>query len=84
MAFCEEHSEVMRCLGALEQGQKDVKDALIKIDSKIDKLQGSQANGNISNAVEKTKSKLLYWVIGVAFTGLIIGIINLVLREYYR
>jgi len=82
MAFCEEHSEVMRCLGALEQGQKDVKGLLEHIDVKITTIQSSQINGKVSMAVEKTKSTLLYWVIGIATAGLILGLINLGLKEF--
>ena len=84
MAFCEEHSEVMRCLGALEQGQKDVKGLLEHIDVKITTLQVSQTNGKVNMAVEKTKSTLLYWVIAIATSGLILGLINLMLKEFRK
>jgi hypothetical protein len=81
MSFCEEHSEVMRCLGALEQGQRDVKDLLTGIDAKIIVVQKLQSNGNTQIAVEKTKSGLLYWVIAIAAGGLILGLINFALRQ---
>ncbi len=84
MPFCEEHSEVMRCLGALEQGQKDVKGLLEHIDVKITTLQVSQINGKVSAAVEKTKSTLLYWVIAIASSGLILGLVNLALKEFRK
>ena len=84
MAFCEEHSEVMRCLGALEQGQKDVKCLLEGIDLKITTIQSSQTNGKVSMAVEKIKSNLLYWVIAIASSGFILGLINLALKEFKR
>jgi hypothetical protein len=83
-AYCEEHSEVMRCLGALEQGQKDVKGLLEHIDVKITTIQSSQVNGKVTAAVEKTKSNLLYWVIAIGTSGIILGLINLALREFHK
>jgi len=84
MALCEQHSDVMRCLGSLEQGQRDVKSLLEHIDVKISTIQVSQIDNKVSMAVEKTKSKLLYWVIAIAGSGFILGLINLALREFQK
>jgi len=76
MPFCEEHSEVMKCLGALEQGQSDMKITLASIDTKLTDFAAKQANSNISAAEERVKSRLLYWVIGIAVAALITGLVN--------
>jgi hypothetical protein len=81
MVFCPEHSEVMRCLGALEEGQKNIGETVVRIDFKIDKIQNLVANGTVVTAVEKTKSKILYWVIGAASTALIAGLLGLFLKK---
>jgi hypothetical protein len=84
MAFCEEHSKVMKCLGALEQGQNDIKDILQRMELKFNNMQIFQTDSKVSAAVEKTKSNLLYWVIAIASSGVILGLINLAMREFSK
>ena len=76
MAFCEEHSKVMMTLGSLERGQSDIKSSLDSIDAKLGKISERQVDVRVSAAEEKVKSKLLYWVIGIAAAALITGLIN--------
>ena len=87
MAVCEEHSSVMKCLGSLEEGQRDVKMMLRDIDNKLSNMQVIQQNGRVSAAIEKTKGSLIYWVIGIGGAALIVGLINIAIKEgpkYFR
>jgi len=61
--FCTQHSEVMRCLGALEENSEKNYRSLTSLHEKFDQLKTVIANGKLDNAVEKTKSSILYWVI---------------------
>ena len=76
MAFCEEHSRVMMALGSLERGQTDIKTSLDSIDKKLETISTKQVDVRISAAQEQVKSRLLYWVIGIAAAALITGLIN--------
>jgi len=71
-----DHSEVMKCLGGLERGQDDVITMLTAINVKMSDFQTKQVDGRISSAEEKVKSKLLYWVIGIAAGALIVALVN--------
>ena len=84
MPFCEEHSGVMKCLGALEQGQADIKASLGSMSETLVEIKTLQNNGVVKVAVEKTKSTILYWVIAIAMGGLIVGLINMLLRTFYK
>jgi hypothetical protein len=69
--YCPAHSELMRALGALEEGQAH----LCKETSEIKRLleeKGKAEKGEVrEQAEEKTRSKILYWGIGTAFVALI-------------
>ena len=84
MPICEEHSTVMKCLGALEQGQSDIKGTLTTMSESLTEIKVMQNNGVVKTAVEKTKSTILYWVIAIAVGGLIVGLINMLLRGFNK
>ena len=74
--FCKEHSNVMLCLGRLEAGQEQNRKIMEKVDGNLDALISKLANGKVDAAVEKTKSNILYWVLAIAVSGVIIGLVN--------
>lgn len=78
--FCPEHSEVVGQLGSLRQGQSDIKELLVKVDTKIDCITEKQVAVRLTAATEKTKASILYWVIGIASGGLILAAINLLFK----
>jgi hypothetical protein len=84
MPICEEHSVVMKCLGALEQGQSDIKGTLTTMNNSLVEIKTLQNNGVVKVAVEKTKATILYWVIAITIGGLIVGLINTGLRAFTK
>ena len=78
--FCPEHSNVMEKLGELKAGQEGLRDICLEIKGKVECIGGVQTGVRINAAQEKTKSGILYWVLGAAGMGLILGVANLVLK----
>lgn len=83
--FCAEHSDVMRCLGSLEESTdrnykaiKDVQSTIHAVENKLDGLRNDVVNGKISTMVEQTKSSILYWVIG----AVVISAIGIIFSRY--
>jgi len=82
--FCKEHSEVMRCLGALETGQSNMAEQTqrieIKIDqghtnvmAKIEEMKNREQNKSLTDAIQGAKVKILFWVIAISFVALVSG-----------
>ena len=82
--FCPEHTEVVRCLGSLETGQKNMAEQTqrieLKIDSghakvmaKIDEMKNSEQKKSLSDAIQGAKVKILFWVIAISFVALVSG-----------
>ena len=78
--FCPEHSEVVSQLGSLRQGQNDIKELLVKVDTKIDCITEKQVTVRLNAAQERTKASILYWVLGIAASALILALLNLLLK----
>lgn len=89
--FCKEHSEVMRCLGALETGQLNMTAQNQRIEEKIDKGHGdvmakieymrqTEQKKTLADAVQGTKISLLFWVLAIGFVALISGVANTVFK----
>lgn len=78
--FCPEHSNVMEKLGELKQGQEGLREICLEIRGKVECIGGKQTDVRIVAAQEKTKSSILYWVIGIASGGLILALINLIFK----
>ena len=74
--FCEEHSEVMRCLGALEEGQKNMAGDVKEIKNAMVSFSDKFTNGRIVLARERVKSSILYWFFAVSGIAIISGIIT--------
>jgi hypothetical protein len=85
--FCNLHSDLMRCLGKLEQGQEYMNETIIginlKLDSVIAKIEAAKIVNNIDrtqtaveHAKDIAKTNILYWVLGIAGGGLILSIVN--------
>jgi riboflavin synthase alpha subunit len=89
--FCKEHSEVMRCLGALETGQTNMSAQNQRIEEKIDKghmdvlakideMKQSEQKKTLADAIQGTKISLLFWVLAIGFVALISGAANTVFK----
>ena len=79
--FCEDHSEVMRCLGALEQGQINQGELLKTMSGKIDLLVGKYSNGQVKQAVADAKSGILYWVLGISGVAGVSALTNYLIKK---
>ena len=64
----------------MKQGQAGIRDMLIEIKGTINCINDKQVTVRLNAAQEKTKSGVLYWVLGAAGMGLILGVANLVLK----
>jgi len=89
--FCAEHSEVMRCLGSLETGQKNMAEQNQRIEEKIDKghsdvlnkideMKRSEAKKSLADAIQGTKIGLLFWVLAIGSIAIITGFANTVFK----
>lgn len=89
--FCKEHSEVMRCLGALESGQTNMAEQTQRIEEKIDKghtdvmakideMKKTEQKKTLADAIQGTKISLLFWVLAIGFVALISGVANTVFK----
>ena len=89
--FCKEHSEVMRCLGALETGQTNMTTQNQRIEEKIDKghndvmakienMTKSEQKKTLADAIQGTKLSLFFWVLAIGFVALISGVANTVFK----
>jgi len=81
MPFCEDHSEVMRCLGAVEQGQANQGELLKEMSGKIDLLVKQYSNGRLKQAIADTKSGILYWVLGISGIAGISALTNYLIKK---
>ena len=63
--FCRDHTWVVNTLGKLDKGQDYIKETLSGIRETLTGIAEKQTNGKVSAAVERTKSGLLYYVIGL-------------------
>ena len=84
---CGLHGDIMRCLGKLEQGSDHTKEALEKLNEKLDSLivrfEINQKNNGVNrqtvaveHAKELAKANIIYWVLGIAGGGLVLSIVN--------
>ena len=89
--FCPEHSEIVRCQGALEMGVKNIAEQNQRIEEKIDKGHGdvmakideikrTEQKKTLADAVQGTKISLLFWVLAIGFIALISGAANTVFK----
>ena len=80
--FCGEHSEVMRCLGALEEGQRNQGELLRDMSGKIDLLVRRYSNGEVKRAVSDAKSGILYWALAVTGVAGISALTNYLVKRF--
>lgn len=80
--FCEDHSEVMRCLGALEQGQINQGELLKHMNEKMDLLVKQYSNGQVKQAVADTKSGIFYWVLGISGVAGVSALTNYLIKKF--
>jgi hypothetical protein len=89
--FCPEHTEIVRCMGALENGQKNMAEQNQRIEDKIDKshdkiinkideMNRTEQKKTLADAVQGTKISLLFWVLAIGFVALISGVANTVFK----
>jgi len=78
--FCGEHSEVMRCLGALEAGQNNMTESIKKIEGHLATMANSVSNNKITTAVEKTKSGVLYAAVVIVAAGGVAALLNFLFK----
>lgn len=89
--FCPEHSEVMRCLGSLETGQKNMAEQTQRIEEKIDKghtdvltkiddMKRTEQKKTLADAIQGTKISLLFWVLAIGAIAIISGLANTVFK----
>jgi hypothetical protein len=64
--FCADHGQLMRSMGAIEQGQADQCREIKEIKKLLEKLTAQIENDAKTAAEEKAKSSLLYWGLGTA------------------
>lgn len=76
MDHCPDHGYVVETLGAVKARLDDGNILLGEIKDSIRELRKGQNNGEKTAAVEQTKSKILYWVIGIAAAALITSLVN--------
>ncbi len=91
MEYCKDHSEVMRCLGALENGQQAQVEQAQRIESKIDsghsllmtkidEMKRTEQKKSLLDAVQGTKISLLFWVLTIGTIALISGVANTIFK----
>lgn len=90
--FCPEHTEWIRCVGALEANQKNQGETINRIETKIDKyaekvdskIESLQRNGekkSVLEAAAQAKSRLLFWGLAILGVVFLTGMGNLVLSK---
>ncbi len=86
--FCQEHTEVMRCLGSLEAYQNEINKRTSRIENKLDLLSAS-LNGikdktmiaEVKKASVDAKSNILFWVIMIAGISVITQVVQYLFKR---
>lgn len=80
-SFCSEHSNVMLCLGRLEEGQKNLQATADSTKIKVDVILSRQLDGLIVNTTERTKLGILFWFLMVCGVAMISSLVSFLMKK---
>ncbi|MFB3926876.1 MAG: hypothetical protein ACE14T_12570 [Syntrophales bacterium] len=77
MDFCSQHGQLMECIGRIDERTKTMVKNQEELFCKVNAL-------IVNGAVEKTKSKPIYWVITSVAGAFIFGCATVLIKYFFR